>query len=253
MLQHPILDKLEQLRFNGMATALREQMAQNDVDQLSFMERFGLLIDREESERYNKRLKARLRRARLRQAACMEDLDYRNGRNLDRRLMVRMAACQWVRQKQNVVITGPTGVGKSFVACALAHKACIEGYTVRYYRLARLLEEIALARADGRYIKQLQQIARVHVLVLDDWALTPINRNQQQDLIEILDDRHLNHSTIVTSQMPVKHWHQTMENPTLADAILDRLVHNAHHIVLEGESMRKRLANIEPETPHETR
>ena len=140
-------------------------MAQTDVDQPAFMERFGLLINRNESVRYNKRLKARLWRARLRQATCREDLDYRNGRNPDRRRMLRMAACQWVRQQQNVAITGPTGVGKSFVACALAHKACIEGYTVRYYRLSRLLEELALALADRRYIKRLQQSARIHVLI----------------------------------------------------------------------------------------
>ena len=174
MLTHPTLEKLETLRFAGMASALREQLADPDCDQMDFMERLGLLVDREEVVRQDQRLKSRLRRARLRQTACMEDMDYRRSRGLDRRFILSLASCDWVRRHQNVVVTGPTGVGKSYVACALAHKACLEGFTARYYRLPRLLEDLAIAHGDGRYMKVLQQMARVHVLVLDDWGLTKL-------------------------------------------------------------------------------
>ena len=245
MLTHPTLEKLETLRFAGMASALREQLAQPDIDQLDFMERLGLLVDREEVVRHNVRLKSRLRRAQLRQPACMEDLDYRTGRRLDRRLMLALASCDWVRRHQNVVITGPTGVGKSYVACALAHKACLEGFSVRYHRLPRLLEDLAIAHGDGRYLKLLQQMARVHVLLLDDWGLTQLTTSQQQHLLELLDDRHRRSSTVATSQLPVGHWHEAMDNPTLADAILDRLIHNAHRIELTGDSMRKSMSELQ--------
>ena len=230
-----------------MASALSEQLAQpgeatspRHIDQLDFMERLGLLVDREEVVRHNVRLKSRLR-----QTACMEDLDYRTGRCRDRRLMLALARCDWVRRHQNVVITGPTGVGKSYVACALAHKACLEGFSVRYYRLPRLLEDLAIAHGDGRYLKLLQQIARVHVLVLDGWGLTQLTTSQQQHLLELLDDRHRRSSTVATSQLPVGHWHGAMDNPTLADAILDRLIHNAHRIELTGDSMRKSMSELQ--------
>ena len=244
MLTHPTLEKLDQLRFSGMAGALREQLERGDSDRLDFMERLGLLVDREAASRYNARIKTRLRRARLRQQACIEDIDYRRGRGLDRRFILHLATCDWIRQKQNVVVTGPTGVGKSYLACALAHKACLEGFTVRYFRLPRLLEDLTISRGDGSYLKLLQQLARFQVLVLDDWGLMPLTTPQQQDLLELLDDRHQVRSTIATSQMPVKHWHEAMDNPTLADAILDRLVHNAHRIELTGGSMRKHLYTV---------
>jgi DNA replication protein DnaC len=244
MLTHPTLHKLEQLRFTGMARALRDQLAQPESEQLDFLERLGLLVDREASVREDLRLKARLRRAQLRQQACVEDLDYRTGRGLDRQLMLHLAGCAWIRRHYNVVITGPTGVGKSFVACALAHKACLEGFTARYHRLPRLLEDLAIARGDGRYLKVLKQLARVDVLVLDDWGLTRLTASQQQDLLELLDDRHQRRSTIATSQLPVGHWHEAMANPTLADAILDRLIHNAHRIDLAGGSMRQHLSDV---------
>lgn len=244
MLTHPTLDKLEALRFYGMAAALREQLAHRESEQLDFLERLGLLVDREATVREDQRLKSRLRRAHLRQQACVEDLDYRTGRGLDRLLIRSLSSCDWVRRHLNVVVTGPTGVGKSFVACALAHKACLEGFSVRYYRLPRLLEDLALARGDGRYLKILKQIARLQVLVLDDWGLTTLTSLQQQDLFELLDDRHQRSSTIATSQLPLHLWHESMENPTLADAILDRLIHNAHRIALKGDSMRKHLAKM---------
>jgi DNA replication protein DnaC len=242
MLDHPTLQKLEELHFSGMARALREQLAVPEIETLSFEERLGLLVDREATERDDRRLKARLHKARLRQTACLEDLDYRTGRGLDKRLMLHLASCNWVRRHQNVVVTGATGVGKSFVACALAHKAALEGYGVLYHRLPRLVEDIQLSRGDGRYIKLLKSLSRIDVLVLDDWGLARLTSPQQRDLLELLDDRHLRKSTIVTSQLPLDHWHEAMADPTIADAILDRLVHNAHHITLRGESMRKHHA-----------
>ena len=244
MLTHPTLQKLEQLRFYGMADALRDQLNQPGAERLSFMERLGLLVDHEASRRESIRLKSRLRRAHLRQQACMEDLDYRTERGLDRRLMLYLAGCDWIREKQNIIITGPTGAGKSFIACALAHNACLKGYTVRYHRLQRLLEDVLLARAEGRYLKVLYTVSRLNVLVLDDWGLKNLTSAQQEDLLEVLDDRHQKSSTIATSQLPVEQWHKAMTNPTLADAILDRLVHNAHRISLTGDSMRKHLANV---------
>lgn len=244
MLPHPTLTKLEQLRFHGMAGALREQLAMPEADQLSFMERLGLLLDHEASVRENERLRSRLRRARLRQDACMEDLDYRANRGLSKRLMLHLATGHWIRNHENVIVTGPTGVGKSFVACALGHKACLNGFTARYFRLPRLLEELAVARAEGRYLKVLRTLARLDVLVLDDWGLKRISTDQQEDLHELLDDRIHKRSTIATSQLPLDQWHAMMANPTLADAILDRLAHIAHRIALKGESMRKQLAKV---------
>lgn len=244
MLPHPTLEKLEQLRLKGMARALRAQSNTPNIDQLNFMDRLGLLVDHEATARENARLKSRLRRAKLRQSACMEDLDYRASRGLDHSLMMHLAKCNWIRNHENVVVTGPTGAGKTFVACALAHKACLLGYSVQYIRLPRLLEEFALARAEGRYLKLLHKLARLDLLVLDDWAMKQINTAQQEDLHELLDDRMQTRSTITASQIPIASWHEMMANPTLADAILDRLVHVAHRIELKGESMRKQLANL---------
>jgi DNA replication protein DnaC len=244
MLTHPTLDKLEAMRFTGMAKALRDQMQTPEVDKMGFLERLGLLVDREMTEREDRRLKSRLRRAGLKQQAVMEDLDYRTGRSLDQGLMLKLASCDWVRAHHNIVITGPTGAGKSFIACALAHKACLEGFGARYERLSRLLERVEISRGDGSYLKLLKQLARVDVLVLDDWGLAQLKSSQQRDLLELLDDRHQARSTIATSQLPVSSWHEAMTNPTLADAILDRLVHNAYRIELKGESMRKQLSDL---------
>lgn len=253
MLTHPTIEQLEKLRFYGMADALRDQLNHPGIEQVAFMDRLGEMVDREANRRESIRLKSRLRRARLRQQACMQDIDYRMHRGLDRRLMLYLAGCDWIRQKQNVIITGPTGVGKSYIACALAHTACLKGFKVRYFRLQRMLEDVALARAEGRLLKLLRTLSRLSVLVVDDWGLKKVTSAQQDDLLEILDDRHQVSSTIATSQLPVERWHQAMENPTLADAILDRLVHNAHRIQLTGDSMRKQMANVNvPENPEDS-
>lgn len=249
MLNHPTLEKLERLRFFGMAGALREQRDSPQSQQLSFEERLGLLVDREMTDREDRRLQSRLRRAKLRQQACMEDLDYRVPRGLDKALLLRLSSCDWVRRHHNVIVTGATGVGKSFIACALAHKACLQGFGALYHRLPRLLEELELARGDGRYLKLLRQLSKVEVLVLDDWGLTKLTGSQQRDLLELLDDRHQQRSTVATSQLPLSAWHKAMANPTLADAILDRLIHNAHRIELKGESMRKHLSDLHQSGP----
>jgi DNA replication protein DnaC len=240
MLNHPTLDKLEALRFSGMVKALTEQMSMPDIKELSFEERLGLLVDREMTEREDRRLKTRLRQAKLRQSACVEDIDYRQPRGLDKSLILDLAGCQWIKRHLNIMITGPTGVGKTWIACALAQKACREGYRALYLRLPKLLQELPLAKGDGTYIKLLTWLAKIDVLILDDWGLSKLMAEQRRDLLEILEDRYDSRSTIVTSQLPLDKWHDIIGDPTLADAILDRLVHNAYKINLRGESMRKR-------------
>jgi DNA replication protein DnaC len=244
MLTHPTLDKLQTLKLSGMYHALAEQLQMVDIAALSFEERFGLLVDREVTERDNRRLTTRLRQAKLRQTACIEDIDYRHPRGLDKTLMARLATCQWVRERHNVLITGPTGIGKTWLGCALGHKACREGLTALYLRLPRFLQELPIAKGDGRYGKVLTALAKTDVLVLDDWGLAPLSDENRRDLLEIVEDRHDCRATLVTSQLPVEHWHEALGDPTLADAILDRLVHNAYKITLQGESMRKRQARL---------
>lgn len=241
MQHHSTLDQLEKLRFRGMARALRDQLAQPDMERLSFTERLGLLLDREISDRASRSLTARLRRAKLHQNACMEEIDFRTARGLDQQQLLQLASCDWIRRHLNVIITGPTGTGKSFLACALAHKACLEGYRVQYHQLSRLLEELSVARADGRYLKLLNTLRKLDVLILDDWGLMQLSQPQQ--FFHIIEDRIQKRSTIATSQLPVEHWHQNMANPTIADALLDRLVQPAYRIELKGDSMRKQLAN----------
>lgn len=244
MLVHPILDKLQSLRFYGMLSALEEQMQMVDIDQISFDERLGLLVDREVTQRENRRFKTRLRKAKLRQNACMEDIDFRHKRGLDKTLFMNLAACQWLKEASNVLIIGPTGVGKTYLACALAHKACLEGFSALYFRLPRLLQELEIAKADGRYDKLLKTFAKAGLLVIDDWGLKKFVKEQSHDFLEILEDRYMLRSTLITSQLPVDHWHEVIDDPTMADAILDRLVHNAYRIHLKGESMRKKKNNL---------
>ena len=244
MLVNPILDKLQTLRFFGMLAAFEEQNQMPDIDQLGFDQRFGLLVDREMTERENRRFKTRLRKAKLRQQACVEDVNFRHQRGLDKSLFMQLADCQWIKEAHNVLIIGPTGVGKTYLACALAHKACQQGYTTLYFRTSRLLQELSIAKADGRYTNILKSLAKTRLLVLDDWGLKKLAKEQSYDLLEILEDRHGLRSTLVTSQLPTKHWHEIIADQTLADAILDRLVHNAYRINLKGESMRKKKTSL---------
>ena len=240
MLTHPTLDKLEALRLNGMVKALKEQWQLPSSNELSFEERLGLLVDREADLRQTRQMQSRLRKAKLRQNATLEDIDFRQPRGLDKSLVHKLADCQWIRRKQNLLLTGPTGVGKSYLACAFAHKACREGFNTLYVRIARLFSDLALAKGDGRYIKILATLAKTDLLVLDDYGLAGLTKDQRHDLLEILEDRNGLRSTLVTSQLPVEHWHEQIGDPTLADAILDRLVHSAHTIQLKGGSMRKK-------------
>ena len=239
MLTHPTMEKLNALKLTGMVKALTEQQQMAEVDSLGFEERLGLMVDREATERENRKLATRLKKAKLRQSASVEDIDFRRTRGMDKALILSLAACTWIAKGVNVLICGPTGVGKSYLACALAHKACLEGYTALYLRLPRLFEELRLAKADGRYGKLMLGYAKTDLLVLDDWGLTSMTDPQRRDLLELMEDRYGLKSTIITSQLPVTAWHEAIGDPTMADAILDRIVHNAHKIEMKGESMRK--------------
>ena len=241
MLNHPTIDKLHELRLLGMAKALKEQnQALNAYEQLTFEDRLTLLVDREATERDNNRLRLRLKQAKLRLTATVEDLDFHHPRGLDKSLVLTIAGCRWIYEHQNVIVTGPTGVGKSYLACALAHKACREGFRTLYLRAPRLFDDLVLAKADGRYRKILASYARLDLLVIDDWGLAPLTEEQSHDILEVLEERNELRSTLIASQLPIEKWHKTIGNPTVGDAILDRLVHNSHKIALKGDSMRKK-------------
>jgi len=244
VLTHPVLDKLQALRFHGMLAALQEQLQMPDIEGLTFEERLGLLIDREMTERENRSYKLRLRNARLRQQACLEDIDFTQKRGLDRAQLMQLADCKWIKEAQNVLIIGPTGVGKTYLACALAHKACQHGHSALYFRMPRLQQELDIAKSDGRYAKVLKTLAKADLLVIDDWGLKKFVKEQSHDFLEILEDRHGLKSTLIAGQLPIEHWHEVITDPTLADAILDRLVHNAYRITLKGESMRKKKSQL---------
>ena len=244
MLTHPIMEKLDMMKFYGMRKAFEEQLQMADIEKLSFEERFGLIVEREKTEREDRRLKTRLRKARLRLAASIEDIDFNHPRGLDKELILSLASCQWIKAHHNIFITGPTGVGKTYLACALAQKACREGYSALYLRLPKLFADLGLAKGDGRYSKLLSGLAKTNLLVLDDWGLSKLNKEQQRDFLEIIEDRYELQSTVITSQLPVSHWHEIIGDPTMADAILDRMVHNAYKIDLKGGSMRKKKTTL---------
>ena len=239
MLITPTLDKLHALNLMGMARALTEQLEGTEYQALSFEERLGLLVDREVQDRDNRRVERNLKTAKLRSTACVEDIDFRHPRGLDRSQVLSLAGAQWVAGHQNVLIVGPTGCGKSFLACALAQAAVRAGRTALYHRVPRLLSDLALARLDGRWSRLLAALAKVDILVLDDLALRPLTTDQAADLLEVIEDRNQRRSTIVTSQLPIAGWHDALGEPTLADATLDRLLHNAHRIELRGDSLRR--------------
>ncbi|MFZ1986992.1 MAG: IS21-like element helper ATPase IstB [Desulfatitalea sp.] len=248
MLTQPTIEKLTAMKLSAMAKAFADQMQRPDMAALSFEERFGLIVDVQMTELENRRMQSRLKAAKLRLSSAIEDLDLRPGRGLDRGTIMSLAQNPWVRNHHNLLITGPTGAGKSYLACALAQKACRDGHTVLYQRLPRLLHDIAVARLDGRYHKLMAPIGKCEVLVLDDLLISPLSREDQRELLEIVEERYDRKATIVTSQLPVKAWHDTMQDPTLADAILDRLVHNAYKIELKGESMRRKRSTLDRKT-----
>ena len=240
MLIEPTREKLKALRLDAMAKAWEEQGGRPDIQGLSFDERLGLLVDAECLARENKRLARNLKEAKLKSSeACIENLEYSARRDLDKALVRTLATCQWIKEHQNVLITGATGVGKTYLACALAQQACRKGFRVVYRRASRLNEELALAHADGSYARVLAAFARANVLVIDDWGLGTLREQERHDLLEILEDRYGSGSTIITSQLPISSWHDYLGEPTIADAILDRLVHNAHRFTLRGPSKRK--------------
>ena len=240
MLAEQTHEKLVEMKLRGMAAGFRHFLDEANPNQLSFEERLGILVDREWDERQRRRLTRRLQMAKLREAACLEDINYQHPRNLDRTVIQRLSTCQWITRHENVVITGPTGLGKSWIACALANNACRQGHTSLYRRVPRLLHEMQLARADGTYVKELARIAKVDLLIMDDWGLSTLKEPERRDILEIIEDRDGRKSTLVTSQLAVKAWHDTIGDPTIADAIMDRLVHKAHRIELNGPSMRKK-------------
>jgi DNA replication protein DnaC len=240
MLNQPTLEKLHSMKLSAMADAFRTQLESADNSQLSFEERFAMVVDQQWLWKENRTLARRLRFAKLKERGVIEDIDYQHPRGLDRKLMRTLATSDWVRQKQNVLLMGPTGIGKSWLACALAQKACRDGFSVLHKRTSELFRELAVAHVDGSIGRMLLKLSRVDVLLLDDFAMAPLKDTERRDFLEICDDRHQRRCMILTSQMPMAHWHEQIGDPTIADSILDRLVHNAYRVELQGESMRKK-------------
>lgn len=244
MLQHPTLEKLKTMKLEGMAQAFTEQLEMNAATDLSFEERLGLLVDREATFRDNKRFSTKLRNAQLRQAASLENIDYQHPRNLDRSLIQRLASCDWLKQNHNLFMTGPTGVGKTYLASALGHQACRYDFTVIYKQTSRLLQDLVISKGDGRYFRLLTKLTKTKLLILDDWGLDTPTPEQRRILLELLDDRYERGSTLIASQLPTSLWYENLNDPTLADAILDRVIHNAYRMELKGESLRKTKNNL---------
>ncbi len=249
MLTHPTFDQLKTLKLDGMAEAFAEMDKQDGTADLTHAEWLGLLIDREAASRETKRFESRMRTARLRHVgAAPEDVDYKTRRGLDKALFQQLLTGKWIRDKRNLMITGPCGVGKTWLACALAQAACRDGVTVLYKRVPRLFDELEIAHADGRFPRLFRSLTRTQLLILDDWGPDRLNANQRRDLMEIVEDRYGAGSILITSQLPQKTWHEVIGEPTFADAILDRLVHNAYRLDLEGQSFRKLAAKTGDET-----
>ena len=239
MLNEQTIEKLYHMKLNGMAEAFKEQLLQPDLAELSFEERFALLVDRQWTWKEDRRMRRLLSQAKLKINTCIEDIDFRTPRGLQKSVILQLASCDWIKNAHNVIITGPTGAGKTYLACALANRACRMGFPAFYIRIPKLFQDLAMAKADGSYSKIMKKLAKAKVLVLDDLGLAPMNAQERRDLLEVVEDRHGLASTIVAAQLPIEHWHENIRDPTIADAVLDRLVHNAYKINLTGESMRK--------------
>ena len=248
MLNQPTMEKLHAMKLYGLADAFRTQLETTDSHQLSFEERFALLVDQQWQWKENRALSRRLRAAKLKERAVIEDVNYHHPRRLDRKLLRTLASSDWVRRKLNIVFNGPTGIGKTWLACALAQKACRDGFSVLHRKTSELFRELAIAHADGSLGRMLLRLAQIDVLLLDDFAMAPLKDSERRDFLEVCDDRYQRRSMILTSQMPVAHWHQQIGDPTIADSILDRLLHNSYRLELEGESMRKTLGQ-KPDEP----
>lgn len=244
MLLEQTMEKLNQMKLFGMLSELDRQLKTQDISHLSFEERFSLIIDTEVTSRENRKLKRLLSNARLRENACIEDIDFRVNRGLDRGFILSLANCSWIEKHLNAIIVGPAGVGKTYVACALGNAACRQGYSTIYYRTPRLLNELKIARADGSFVKLLNKLAKTDLLVIDDWGLNTLSDLERRDFLEVIEDRYKLRSTIMISQIPVDKWHDVIANPTIADAILDRIVHNSYKIKLMGASMRKQSLDL---------
>jgi DNA replication protein DnaC len=240
MLNEQTFDQLYLMKLIGMAEGFKEQLEQPSLRDLSFEERFGMLVERQWTWKENKRLKRLLKDAKLKLQASLEDIDYRTPRGIEKSVILSLASCNWIRNHQNLLISGPTGVGKTFLACAFAQKACREGFRSLYLRSPQFFYQIALARADGSYATLMKRLAKTHLLVIDDLGLAPLTDPERRDLLEVIEDRHGSGSTLITSQLPIENWYDHIGDPTIADAILDRLIHNAHRIQLKGGSMRKK-------------
>ena len=247
MLTEQTISKLYAMKLNGMAESLTEQLQHPHAHDLSFEERFALLVDQQWTWTENRRMKRLLHNARLKINACIEDIDFRTPRGLDKSVILHLANGNWISNTHNIIITGPTGVGKTYLACALANRACRMGFQSYYIRLPQLFQQLTIARADGSYPTLMKKLLKANVLVIDDLGLAPMNAPERRDLLEVIEDRHGIASTIVAAQLPIEHWHENIRDPTIADAILDRLVHNAHKIHLKGESMRKLHSHLTKE------
>jgi DNA replication protein DnaC len=244
MLIQQTREHLHTLRLTGMLQALDEQLEQPAMAELSFEERLAILVDREVLYRENRRLERLLKAARLRVSACVEDIDYRHPKGLEKPRMASLVALEWIRQSLNLCLTGPTGSGKTWLACAFGNEACRRGFSVRYLRLPRLFEMLRISHGDGSYTKLMNQLLKTDLLILDDWGIQKVSAAQRNDLMEVIEDRHGRRSTLIASQLPTDHWHEYIGEATIADAILDRLLHGAHRINLTGESMRKTKENL---------